>query len=316
MSVNSGLWKTNQEWAESIDASPISEKSKASYKKQLRSAVRIFGIDGATSLSTLMSKPELIESVMKGGHVNNSVRSYLGAVVSLFKRGEESHFFKRSDPQIAELQSKWVNALQGTSKKYNERIDRNEESEKERESRTTLTEWHEALDREMKDDPLSLETLLIAFHALVHPPLRGGDLSRVHIGFTESGNCIYRNPQNDHESILLIRDHKTSKHYGTLERVLRGEIVKILRENVNENLPRDWLFVTQSGAPYSSDGFARWKASVFHDVFGRNVTTNSLRHAYISQMDRQNQTVQEARDVAHAMGHNLQMQRQYVRFQR
>ena len=244
---------------------------------------------------------------------DNSLRTYLGALVSLFKRGEEAGWFKRSDASVAELQGYWVEKLHQSSRRYNNRIDENVESERERESRTTMQDWMHAYRTAKHENPYDPVTLLLAFHALVRPPLRGGDLARVHIGYTSTGNCIFRDPDNGGQIILLIRDHKTSKSYGPLERVLKGEIVDLLREG-NKQRPREWLFATQSGAPYSDSGFSTWKANALHDVFGRPVTTNSLRHAFISEMDRQNQSTSEARSVARQMGHGLATQRSYVRF--
>lgn len=313
MSEDSGLWHTNDEWLAAVDKAPISGTSKASYKKQLRSCLRVFAVDGATGLSTILSKPKIVERAKHIG--DNSLRSYLAALVSLFKRGEEQDYFKRSDPEIAELQGAWAEQLQGSSKRYLKRVDNNEESERERETRTTLDEWKVAFEASFKKDPLSQETLILALHALVLPPLRGGDLARVHIGYTDEGNCAYRDPHNDDQTLLLIRDHKTSRSFGPLKRTLRGRIVDILRDGADEH-PREWLFVSQTGAPYSESGFSSWKSAVFKEAFKRPVTTNSLRHAYISGMDRQNQSLAEARELASSMGHGLYTQRQYVRFDR
>lgn len=310
MSRDIGLWRTDQEWVALIDgASGISDASKKSYKKQLRSAIRIFHVQGPTALSTILQSPQRTEQVSVG---DNSLRTYLGALVALFKRGEEAGWFRRSDPRISELHAKWSELLQASSKRYNSRIDDNRESDREREAHTSMSDWQIAFRVAQRKDPNSPATLLLAFHALVLPPLRGGDLSRVHIGYTPIGNCAYRDPDDERQTILLIRDHKTSRSFGTLERKLRGEMVTILRHSA-ELQPREWIFQTQAGAPYSESGFSSWKASVFQEAFGRNVTTNSLRHAYISGLDRQNQTLREAREVATAMGHGLHTQRQYVR---
>jgi len=315
MSLDSGLWKTDNEWLELIEnASSISPMSKKSYKKHLRSAARLFGIEGPTSLSTVMSKPSLMNRVPKSTS-SNTLHAALAGIVSLFKRGEEAGSFKRSDPEISDLLAAWSEHLQRSSKDYTERINDNKESDKEREGRASLSDWRKALQEALDDGEKTYEqsTLLLAFHALVMPPLRGGDLARVHIGYTDEGNCIYRDPDDDDQTLLVIRDHKTSKSFGTLKRTLKGKMVEILRDSV-ANFPREWLFVSKSGAPYSESGFSSWKSDVFREAFHRPVTSNSLRHEYISGMDRQNQTVKQARDVAASMGHGLNTQRQYVRF--
>jgi hypothetical protein len=291
----------------------LSAKSKVSYKKQLRAAIKAFKVEGDHALTHILEHPDIYGDMRSVA--DNSLRTYLGAIVSLFKRGEEGKFFNRNDPVIARLQASWSELLQKSSKRYLDKLDTNQRSEREEESHATMEEWRQVFERSLRDDMESAETLLLAFHALVHPPLRGGDLARVHIGFLHEGNCIFRNPEDPMSILLIIRDHKTSKSFGPLQRVLKNEIVPLLRHNFQKN-PREWLFVTKGGIPYSDSGFSSWKSEVFRDAFGRPVTTNSLRHEYISGMDRQNQSLAEARQVARDMGHGLYSQRQYVRFDR
>jgi hypothetical protein len=314
MSSHVELRHSDKDWYQLIDESTsLSAKSKTSYKKQIRVVERESGVDGPYAISTVLSNPDKYAPILAQKSDDNSLRTYLGAIVSLFKRGEEGMLFKRSDGPVSELQAKWSELLQQSSKRYHKRIDDNEPSERETEGHATLKEWEEAFEASYAKSPTSQETLLLALHALVMPPLRGGDLGRVHIGYTDEGNCAYRDPTDDKCTILLIRDHKTTKSHGSLERKLRGRIVTVMRQNV-ASYPRDWLFITQGGSPYSESGYSSWKSSVFHEAFGRPVTSNSLRHAYISGMDRQNQSVTDAQNVARMMGHGLYTQRQYVRF--
>ena len=313
MSHHNRLSRTDAEWFHSIDTSvALSDKSKTSYKKQLRSTARILGVEGPIAFSTILEDPSTYEPRLRD-IPDASRRTYLAAILSLFKRGEESNLFRRTDQYIADLQGIWSDHLHKSKSRYLSRIDNNTETPREAESRTSVMDWTIAYRKSANEDELSQETLLLAFHALVMPPLRGGDLARVRIGYEDEGNCIYRNPNDEKETLLLIRDHKTSKSFGPLRRVLSGELVKLLRENV-ENQPREWLFISKSGVPYSESGFSSWKCVVFKTAFGRPVTSNSLRHAYISGMDRQHQSVSDARSVARQMGHGLHTQRQYVRF--
>jgi hypothetical protein len=315
MSDYVGLRQTDKDWYSLIDSSSsLSPKSRVSYKKQLRVAANVCKEDGPYALSTILADPSKYGSVL--AHVpDNSRRTYLGALVSLFKRGEEGGFFRRSDSGISTIQGKWSELLQQSSKRYNDRLDTNMPTEREQASHATLSEWNEVFETAYREHPTSQATLILALHALVSPPLRGGDLGRVHIGYTDSGNCAYRDPDDDDATILLVRDHKTSRSHGALKRSLKGRIVGIMRRSAAAD-PREWLFTTQGGSPYSDSGFSSWKSSVFHAAFGRPVTTNSLRHAYISGIDRQNQSISEARDLASQMGHGLHTQRQYVRFGR
>ncbi len=313
MSYNGGLMKSDTEWVSLIDkSSALSAKSKQSYKKQLRSVLRIFNKGGPNGISTILSDPDDAKKTLE--HIpDNSLRSYLAVMLSLFKRGEEAGWFSRTSQNILKLSQKWSEMLHMSSKRYGSRIEDNKPSDRERESHASIYEWRNAFHAAYKKDPLAQETLLLAFHALMTPPLRGGDLSLVRLGYTPSGNCLYQSDTTD-QWILLIRNHKTSASHGDLTRRLSPELTKVLERNLSSTPDREWLFMTQGGSPYSDSGFSSWKSGVFHEAFGRAVTTNSLRHEFVSSMDRQNQTTSEARHIAHQMGHGLHTQRQYIRF--
>jgi hypothetical protein len=315
MSAHVSTEKTDQEWADLVDRSnTLSEKSKVSYKKQMRSIIAKFGVPGPTSLSYVMFHPNATPIVNATKHIpDNSLRSYIAAILSLFKRGEEAGLFSRADEKVLRPYRAWSEKLQRSSKGYKERIEANKPSERERSSHASLEEWDEAFETMYEKDPLGQDTLLVAFHAAMLPPLRGGDLALVRIGYQDKGNCIFETYPNSDRYSLLIRDHKTSASHGDLSRTLSKRMSEILQDNL-EASPREWLFVTQSGTPFSDSGYSNWKSSVFKEAFQRNVTSNSLRHSYISSMDRQNQTLAEARNIARQMGHGLTTQRQYVRF--
>ena len=313
MSYDHGLMRTNGEWHTLIENAPsLSAKSKVSYLKQLRSVLRIFNTTDAIGISTILTNPSKAASVFSR-IPDNSAKSYIAALLSLFKRGEEGGFIKRTSQSILKLYQEWSELLHQTSKRYLVRLDHNQPSARERESHADLDEWKEVFQEAYKKDPTSQSTLLLAFHALMLPPLRGGDLALVRLGFSVSGNCLYQSDGDDTWT-LRIREHKTSKSHGDLVRDLPDDLVRVLERNLKASPKRDWLFSTLSGSPYSDSGFSSWKSGVFHDAFGRNVTTNSLRHEFISSLDRQHQTTAGARLIAHQMGHGLHTQRQYIRF--
>jgi hypothetical protein len=313
MSYDHGLMRTNAEWYALIEKAPsLSVKSKVSYQKQLRSVLRIFNSTDAIGISTILTNPSHAATVF-ARVPDHSARSYIAALLSLFKRGEEGGFIRRTSQSILKLNQEWSELLHSVSKRYLTRLDHNQPNDRERESHANLKEWNEVFQQAYNKDPTSQSTLLLAFHALMFPPLRGGDLALVRLGFSVSGNCLYQTDGNDTWT-LRIRDHKTSRSHGDLVRDLPSILTRVLERNLRASPKRDWLFAAQSGSPYSDSGFSSWKSGVFHEAFGRNVTTNSLRHEFISSLDRQNQTTAAARSIAHQMGHGLHTQRQYIRF--
>jgi hypothetical protein len=249
----------------------------------------------------------------------NKLRPNLILILALFKRGEERGFFRRSDAHITRHHRNWMEMLNIANAKHRAVADDNLPTDRELEAAASLQNWLDAHTHTHEQLPDSQDALLVAFHAYALPPLRGGDLSHVRIGNHPFGNCIYfdRTARSSKfpngTGVLLIREHKTAHTYPVLRRELPPELVEMTNRSL-EKEPREWLFQSKSGAAFSDSGFSTWKCRVFRNAFkGRPVTTNSLRHAFISETDRQHQSIREARTLANAMGHSLQMQRQYVR---
>ena len=247
-------------------------------------------------------------------HLHPSVlRNHLVVALALFKRGEERQFFKRSDASIVKHHKAWMDAHLECHKSHKNKLDDNLPTHREIEGRASVNDFKNAHVYMAKTEGGTQETLLVALHALILPPLRGGDLSHVRIGKQMDGNCIYVDPQG--VGRLLIRDHKTSSSYPSLERVVPIPALNFLEDSLIEQ-PREWLFTTKkSNSPYSDGGFSDWKSRVFRKAFdGRPVTSNSLRHSYITDMWNRS-SINDARKLATSMGHSLEMQRQYVRLQ-
>jgi hypothetical protein len=310
---------SNDEWLSAIDESPhLSKKSKQTYKAHVRTLLHTCGVDGPMGVSTILfDLPRFLPRLVR--LKPNAMRSHLILILSLFKRGEERQVFRRSDAHVTNHHRGWMERLFECNKAHQSKVEDNLPTDREVEAAATLAEWATAKDYIQQRRPDSQEALLVAFHALAMPPLRGGDLSHVRVGFHPTGNCIYVDEDDrDHDfpegyGELIIREHKTSSSFPELRRELPPELVLLSLRSI-EKEPRDWLFSAKSGGAFSDSGFSTWKTRVFRDAFkGKPVTTNSLRHAYISGLDRQNQSIRQAREIADAMGHSLGTQRQYVR---
>ena len=302
---------SDDEWFELINASTsIAPKSKTTYCKHVRGVQRLCG--GGMSLSQIMF--DFDRAYPKLQRLPPSVqRPHLAAILCLFKRGEEHRHFRRCDPHVAAPHRQWLEALSQCHKAINHHLDDNLPSHREIEAAASLSEWRDA-HREMQDsDPDSQAALLIAFQTLALPPLRGSDLSHIRIGPQAQGN--YMMVHEDGTGELVIRDHKTARYYPKLERFLPRQLVEMVERSVALE-PRNWLFCPRGGGAYSNSGFLKWKSHVFQRAFhGRRVTSNSLRHAFVTERihGNGNLSTNQARAIASSMGHSLGMQRQYVR---
>ena len=310
---------SNDEWMTAIQNAPkLSKCSKRSYAKQIKAVLRACDLSGPLGISTVMfNVDDHLPALSKVP--DHTLRTHLSAIVAMFKRGEEASIFKRCHANITKHHRAWSEELFKSRGRYKVRIEDNKPSDRELEARSTMADWGRALKFMQETEPDSQAALLVAFHALALPPLRGGDLSHVRIGETMTGNFIRVYPDSrclafpEGRAKLVIREHKSAATYGDLVRELPAELIRLLLRSVRAE-PREWLFTTKALAPYSDSGFSAWKCRMFHKAFeGRPGSTNSLRHADISEVDRQHQTIREARELAKAMGHSLQMQREYVR---
>jgi hypothetical protein len=304
---------SDDDWYAAIEGSlALSKKSKKSYWKHARALLRACTGPGTSTLSDILFNFD--RAYRRISHLSPSVlRNHLVVILALFKRGEERHFFKRSDASIVKHHRAWMDAHVSCHKLHMNKMDDNLPTHREIEGRATVSDFKNAHVFMAKTEGDTQETLLVAFHALIMPPLRGGDLSHVRIGKQLEGNCVFIDSNGIGR--LLIRDHKTASSYQALERVVPIPALQFLEDSL-EAQPREWLFTTKKlNGPYSDGGFSDWKSRVFRKAFnGRPVTSNSLRHSYISEMWNKS-SINDARRLATTMGHSLGMQRQYVRLQ-
>jgi hypothetical protein len=184
--------------------------------------------------------------------------------------------------------------------------------------------WIEYADVKAAEERLRAEYgsprhLLLSFAALSEP-VRGGDLGRVRVctagAAPATGNYIELPAAGAADkTTLVLRDHKTvhAAKVGTLMRVLPQQLAAVVRASL-EASPKEWLFEAPRGGPFTEEAhFTAWASRVYKAVFGKPVTANILRHAFISAIDvnRTNTAALEA--TAARFGHSLATQIAYRR---
>lgn len=90
MSAHVSTEKTDSEWMGLVDSSPIlSQKTKTSYKKQLRGVISKFGVSGPVALSYVMMHPDatVVVNAMKA-IPDTSLRTYVAAILSLLREAK------------------------------------------------------------------------------------------------------------------------------------------------------------------------------------------------------------------------------------
>jgi len=285
-----------------LQASDMKPTTRASYVRQLRSARRFVNQFSSKPLSFVIARPTKFGPLMAKNAPYNSLAAYVTVFMTLLRRGRETGLWKTS-PKLSE---KWNVLLHSLRAKSLERVEQNEPTEREEKAHIPLSEWQKK-EAEMRSEG-SQEHLLVAFHALIKP-LRGGDLAAVRIGGGPEEDDNYLDLS---KRMLTISSHKTSSTHPFLERIIPTDLMKSIRASLAKE-PRDYLFESSYGHPYTRDGFIKWKQRVFRKIFGKPVSTNSLRHAYISEMDRNKMSLRALKGEAKEMGHSVSEQSRYVR---
>ena len=313
---------TDDDFVDSLlNSATLAEASKTSYSAHVRMLLRTCVPDHDTRTDPLLycvlHADTSIASIEACGLSQASKHAMACVVLAAYK-----HTTCEIDADMEAAHKRWsayVDAQRGIAK---ERDTSNAYSQREQaawidfdevvgtEAHLAATEWG------------SMVHLLIAWYAL-WPPLRGGDSGLVYIispsdprAYDMHGPNVLVIDFGGTSATLAVRIHKTAATMGAIVRVLPPRLLAIVLYNLQRQ-PRATLFASASGQPFSSEAsFTMWANREFARVFGRRVTANILRHAFIThQYGEHMATVSEAQlnHVALSMGHTVKRQRLYRR---
>jgi len=184
----------------------------------------------------------------------------------------------------------------------------------------TYSEWCSTEERLARDEFGSQRHLLVALSCRV-PPARGGDYGLVHIVAPDSPlatddhtNVLLWLGEASQPSTILIKRHKTWRLKGTLRKPLPPSVRTIIEASLKA-LPRPTLFVSElTRQPFGREAsFQTWACRALYSVFGKHVTTNGARHAFLSAIDTSRVSTSALEALAKEMGHSVAQQRAYVR---
>ena len=170
----------------------------------------------------------------------------------------------------------------------------------------------------------SRQRLLLAFYTMI-PPLRC-DLNRVallqcpasaatisqdDVDTVKENNFLCLPADRKKPAILVLREFKTANSAGIWRRTLPMNLTQELWKSLQAELPRRWLFTTNSGSPYTAKNFSKWCCSVLQKLFGRPLTLTLLRHSYLNSMDWNKLTIAARENLAADMCHSTETQDTY-----
>ena len=298
-------------------ANGLSEGTKKSYLKQLREAAHLLQPNYIDILEDPDRANRTLKSLVESKSISqNTARAIVAALISLFKHTPKSDLWMRGDNEG--LRGEWSRVLEENNQKVTDWTEQNRLSTREEANWVDHKSWL-SMEKELRDrERGSLRHLLVAFHSLM-APLRGGDLSNVEI--VPSSNPLADEDADTNTSVLvwdgptkpaklLIREHKTRAYYPVLVREIPAEIKLSIAQSLKDQ-PRTMLFVNSHGGPWSRNSFLTWKAKNFQELFGKAVTTNLARHAYITSFKDKDESIADQRKRATEMGHSLKTQGEY-----
>jgi hypothetical protein len=154
----------------------------------------------------------------------------------------------------------------------------------------------------------SIEKLLIAFYTYV-PPVRADHYATEILKFGEipsQPNYIFF---SDSKAYLKITDFKTAAIYKSIDYDLPSELHTQLSLSL-KSTPRKYLFMYESGKPFTRDSFSKWASMKLLHTFKKELTLTMFRHIYIASLDL-NSSPEILYDISRKMGHSLTQQMLY-----
>ena len=196
-------------------------------------------------------------------------------------------------------------------------LDNNIPSEKQERN---MIEWPEVLKIRDSISPHGcIEHILVSMYTYL-PPRRQLDYASMRI-YTDPNF----NPSLDHNHFHLYNKTRGAayiyenmfKNVKYFKKYFNPEIPKTLLTLIKtsiKNNPRDYLFETRFGEPYTANNFQKFSNGILKRVFNNpEMTVNVLRHSFDTYLNQiPNITVGERQKNATKMGHSLKKALEYA----
>lgn len=155
-----------------------------------------------------------------------------------------------------------------------------------------------------------LQCAILALYVLL-PPRRNMDYQKMVVGTPTDDTS--KNYYDTKAKTFTFNTYKTSKRHGQTVEHVPEELVKILKIYLKHNplatkngeYP---LLVFGNGSPFTATNSI---TRVLNHIFGKNFGSSMLRHSYLS--NKYGDVEKEREADAHAMGHTVNTQREYIK---
>jgi integrase len=154
------------------------------------------------------------------------------------------------------------------------------------------------------DDGKFIEFLLVAcLSGVLIPPRRSQDYGEMKIRNYDTKTDNYF-----HAGKFYFNKYKTAKTYGEQTLVLPKELNALIRKWIKLNT-NDYMLYSTNGNKLSSPQINR----ILNTAFGKKVSTNLLRHIYLSDKYKNIPTLASIDALAEQMGHSPAQAMEYIK---
>jgi integrase len=281
------------------DLSPVSKRV---YVERLKTMVGSFD----TNVYWIITHPtEVLEWILKKSEVLSTQKSYIIAVLAIFKHNEGLK------TQLNKYYKEWFTKFSEIDEAITQRYKTNEPTERQL---NAYVPFNEIIKKRDTLEEGNIDKLLLSFYTHIRP-LRA-DFNAVRIykfddkipDKKEPNYIIFENPN---KVFLYLHEFKTQRSHNEFKKELPTTLVKELKASLNK-CPREWLFVDKFGKPYiATNSYTRWANRTFQKLFGKPLTITLIRHSFISSLDQNTLTTLEKEEIAKEMAHSRGMQELY-----
>lgn len=263
------------------------------------------------NIINLFMFPENSNKILLDSVTNKSHTNLHNFYTSINAFSNHSYDFISHIPlkQLAELRNQWCKIRNDNQKPIMERRLELLPTEIQLQKGGTYLKYDDILKKRDSLPSGSIEKLLLAFYTYI-PPVRADYFATEIITFKQTPtqpNYIRR--VSPTHSIVTLTDFKTKQRYTQITNILPQELNNELIKSL-EKSPRKYLFVNQTGEPFTRNAFTVWSKRILSRLFETEMTLNIIRHLYINSLDM---TMKPTllREISQKMGHDLTTQRLY-----
>lgn len=299
-------------YSDALAAAPLSEETKRSYASKIKRLQDITGDHHTTHW--VLSHPAQVYARLVDNTKDSTTRAVcIAAVSSMFRH------IPGLKQRHADAYAEWGRHLKFENAETVERYDSNKPTPRQAAAHVPWEQVRAARDALPKD---SVEYLLLAMYSYL-PPVRC-DYGRLAIHYKEPTPSEKEDEPNyvcikgPRAMTMHLNAYKTKKAgRDGMTQDLPPHLCDVVWASL-EREPREFLFnEVRSGNPFKgADAYTKWAARIFKRVLGNpNASTNTLRHAYLSWLDTQQEyEVSEGmrKDIARQMCHSPAMGRAYI----